>query len=477
MRTNAHSFLHVSAAALLTCAACRLVEPTLSQRATVPATDRVAEEPRIPPPTPEEQAAPVEPAPPRPHVGGPDRVKLELRGTTLAQAVRYIADTAGVNIVLDAGLDAQVDASFPSVTLDDALATLLARHDLLLVEDPPGIFHVDRGDSAPDEARFELRSARAADVEKRITALLDSSAVVVIDADQNFLHVRGSRADVRRAREFLQRADHLKPQVLIEMRLIEVTLGRHFELGIDHHYDNLDIGGGTLDLIQSLATGDDRFQVSLSSDDGDVGGVLNAIERLAGVELLSAPRVVAVNNSPARIDIVREVPYIKTTTATTSGTTGGVGTSTTQEVQFKEVGLKLKVTPAIRSGGVIELDVDQELSEVGDILAGVPAVDRRVITTRLEVRDGCTLAIGGLMQDRKSRADTGVPVLMDIPFLGRLFRNDDDQIDKRELVVFITPRVVRLDSAAELTSEFREVLLQRRREMGLDERDGGGSRP
>ena len=458
---------------LLLCASCRLTEPTLPQRMPAKAPDRVADELRAPVAAVEEPAPRVEPPPPVPRIGGAEKVKLELRGTTLAQAVRYIADTAGVNIVLDAGLDLQVDASFPSVTLDDALTTLLRRNDLELVEGPPGVFHVERGDSAPAEARFDLRSARATELEKKVQALVDTSAVVVVDADQNFLLVRGTRAEVQRAREFLERADHLKPQVLIEMRLVEVTLGHDYELGIEHAANALDIGGGTLDVLQSLGTGDGRFKIELSSNDGDVSGVINAIDHFAGVELLSAPRVVAVNNSPAKIDLVREVPYIKTTTSTTSGTTGGVGTSTTQEVEFKEVGIKLKVTPMIRSGGVIELDVDQELSEVGEVLAGVPAVDRRVITTRLEVRDGGTLVIGGLMQDRKSRGDTGVPVLMDIPFLGRLFRNDVDQLEKRELVVFISPRVVRMEETGAVSSEYREILLQHRREMGLDERDGG----
>lgn len=471
MRTHVHPCVTLGLA--LVASACQALEPTVHSLQDPPATPREALRPSLalppPKPTPPEPDVPIEPARPTAHLAGTEKRQLEFRGKPLSEAIYTISQLAGVNVYLDASLDTLVDASFPSITLDEALQTLLVRNGLKLVEDPPGIFWVTGDDGSQVVARrFQLRAARAAEIEPNLRALIGTGSQLVVDAEQNFVIVRGRRNDVELVGEYLTTADRNKKQVLIEMRIVEVTLGERFELGIEHNFSDVNLNDGTATILQEFASENPEFTLQFGSDNGVVDSTLDALGRYAGIELLSSPRVVAVNNTQASIEITREVPYIQATTNVTSGTTGGVGSSTTEEVAFKPVGIKLQVTPSIRDAGVIEFTVNQELSEVAEFLNGVPAVDKRTLASRFQVKDGETLVVGGLMQDRASKTDRGVPGLMDIPFLGTLFKNKQDLVDKRELLVFLSPRIVDFSETGAITDSWRQVLESRRREMGLD---------
>lgn len=470
-RTNLHAVFATGLCALAS--ACQALEPTVHSLQDPPATPRDVTRPSLalPPPKPIPPApdVPVQPTLPTAHLAGTEKRQLEFRGKPLSEAVYAISQLAGVNVYLDAQLDTLVDASFPSITLDEALQALLVRNGLKLVEDPPGIYWVTQDDGSQVVARrFQLRAARAAEVEPNLRVLIGAGSQLVVDADQNFVIVRGRAKDVELVSEYLATADRNKSQVLIEMRIVEVTLGERFELGVEHDFSDVNLNDGSATILQQFASDAPEFTLQFQSDNGVVDSTLDALGRYAGIELLSSPRVVAVNNTQASIEITREVPYIQATTSVTSGTTGGVGSSTTEEVAFKPVGIKLQVTPSIRDAGLIEFSVNQELSEVAEFLNGVPAVDKRTLTSRFQVKDGDTLVVGGLMQDRTSQTDRGIPGLMDIPFLGTLFKNKQDLVDKRELLVFLSPRIVDFTENGAVTESWRQVLNGRRREMGMD---------
>jgi type II secretory pathway component GspD/PulD (secretin) len=111
--------------------------------------------------------------------------------------------------------------------------------------------------------------------------------------------------------------------------------------------------------------------------------------------------------------------------------------------------------------------ISQELSEVVDVFNQIPVLDRRVINSSFLVHDRSTVVLGGLMQNKRTQIDRGVPGLMEIPWLGRLFRSDDDDLDKRELIVFLTPRIVKPEEAASLKDAFRRTYTQRVRDTGV----------
>jgi type II secretory pathway component GspD/PulD (secretin) len=401
---------------------------------------------------------------PAPRIAGDERVNLELRGVPLGEALHLIAERAKVNVVLDASMNVPVSASFPSVRLDDALQILLAQNGLALVEDPPGIFWIRRADgSAAKLTTFQLRSVNAADVADNLSNLLGEGATVVADANQNVILVNGTEADGELAAEYLRLADRLKPQVLLEVRIFEATLSDDFELGLSYRFDG-SIDGNTLDVLSALSTSGTNFSTTFSTADGDVETTINALRDHVGLELVSAPRVMVITNTEAVVEVITEVPYVLTTS---SIDTGASATSFAQ-VTFKEVGVKLTVTPTIQEAGVLQVVIDQELSEVISFFLDTPVVDTRHFATQFLVADRQTIVLGGLMQDSRRDTDNGIPLLMDLPGIGRLFRRDEDSMERRELLVFITPRILDPNQAARMAKNFQADYRERRRGIAAE---------
>jgi type II secretory pathway component GspD/PulD (secretin) len=415
-------------------------------------------------PAPRETAPEVAYVPPR--IGGDELVQIEFRDANLSQVVHFLAERAGVNVFLDPYVDRRVDVSFPAITLDAALQVVLARCGMRLVEEPQGVFWIDVHDgSQPAAASFTVQSIKASDVEANLRTLVTPATRVVVDASQNLIVVRGTQSDVDVVRAYLDEADRLKRQVLIEVRILEVTLNERFQMGIEGQSTTA-WGTGLLTAMQDLSTVDDSFTFQVTGSDGDPDATVNLIQRLAGTDLVSSPRVLALSGSEAKIEVITEIPYVEATT-TTTGSNTGTGTSTVQEVEFKEAGIRLTVTPTIQEGGTVHVHVQQELSEVVDRFNEIPILDKRTLNTDFLVGDRSTVVLGGLMQDKAAEVDKGVPGLMHLPLVGRLFRSDDDESGKRELLIFLTPRIVDPHEAARMTHVFRGVYAQRVRATGV----------
>ena len=396
-------------------------------------------------------------------IGDAEPRDFEFSGTPLRTAIRAISEQAGLSMVLDPGIDGVVDASFSGVTQDEALKAILTRNELRLAEDPPGIFWVERTDGRQAASRtFVLQSTSAADVGEQIQALAGPTSTVLIDAIQNLVHVRGTGADVDAIAEYVDAVDRLRRQVLLEVSLFEVSLNEDLELGFDHNFLGT-VNDNTVEIVQALTGTDNGFQVFLDDEDGDLSSTLQAIQRHSGIELISSPKVLAVSNTEAKIEVVEEVPYIN---VTSTQTTGDIGQSVLQEVEFKNVGITMIITPTIQEGGVVQIVVDQELSEVTSFFNEIPVVDTRHLLTQFLIEDRHTVVFGGLMQDRRAEVESGVPLLMHVPIVGRLFRADDDAAEKRELVVFLTARIVDPREAAGLSPAFQSHYREKRGELG-----------
>lgn len=476
----------VALLAPLALAGCAILEPTIPQRQVLnsPTRELERQEPFFAPevelgePRDAVEAPPVEavaPAkPPRSRVGGPEPVSLEFRGTNLGQALHMIAELGRVNVYLGPGLDRPIDASFPSVTLDDALTTLLAQNGLCMREEPPGVFWVEIADgSEPAIGRFKVQSIDALEVQPQLAAMVAPLGQVIVDGPQNLVFVRGTRRDVDLVERYLADADRLKRQVLMEVRIVEASLTDSFQLGLSGVLDG-SLSGDALTLTQALSTLDQSFSLQFTST--SVDATLQAIARYVGIQLVSSPKVLAVTGTEAVIEVVEEVPYVNTTT-TTTGTTAGTGSQVVEEVLFKEAGIKLHVTPTVQERGVLQIKIDQEFSEVTGTFNGIPVLDSRKLASVFLVPDRGTLVLGGLLQKRRSQTDKGVPLLMDIPLIGRLFRSDDDEARQRELLVFITPRVLDLGEAAEIAGKYQDRFEARQRAIGLTREERARTKP
>lgn len=384
----------------------------------------------------------VAPLLPSARLPGDERISLELAGVELPEVLAELALRAGVDLVQEGVPRASVQATLGERTVSDAFQWLLERHGLHLEELSAGSYRVQPVSvTGLTRATFRLRSTKIDAVGPSVEALADEGTRVVLDAAAGLVLVHGPRPNVLEIAGYLDEVDRRQPQILVEARILEVTLGENFGLGVTGLVDG-SIEGGTLGILQNLAiTDDDSFALTLATRDGSVEGTILAISQYVGTDLVSSPRVLALSGTEARIEVVREVPYVQVTT-TTTGTTGGLGSQTLEEVEFKEAGVRLRVTPILEDGGYVRMRVDQEFSEVTERFQDIPIIDKRTIGVDFLVRDRDTVVLGGLMQDRRTEADRGVPGLSRLPLIGRLFRSDEDERQKRELIVFLTPRVV-----------------------------------
>ena len=185
--------------------------------------------------------------------------------------------------------------------------------------------------------------------------------------------------------------------------------------------------------------------------------LLNALSTDTNVSILSTPKVFTTSGKQATIDISTEVPFAKGQFVSEVG--GGISTS----FDYESVGIVLEVTPVVSQNGTVTMEVRQTADELlrFEPLAPnlqLPVVSKRLAEATVSVSDGDTVGLGGLMSDRVSETVTGIPVLKDLPLLGWLFRNKDTTKEKTELLVFLTPKVVRGPEECEMLTEEQKGL-------------------
>src|SRR4030095_15608168 len=183
---------------------------------------------------------------------------------------------------------------------------------------------------------------------------------------------------------------------------------------------------------------------------------INALSNQTRVKMLSAPHIIAADNSEAHILVGSSIPIL--TSTSTFLQTSGVAPTTANTVQYRDVGKILTVLPQVNSKGLVNLQVRQEVSAVLQQVFGntnSPSFSTREAETTLVVQDGGTVIIGGIIDDQIRGGRSGVPYLMDVPVLGRLFRSDNDTTDRTELLITITPSVIHnKEEARDVTDDF-----------------------
>ncbi len=365
---------------------------------------------------------------------------LQLRSARLDQALRLLAATGGVNLVLQGDFSPVVELDLPEVPLQAALELLARTHDCR-IELQDGLVVVSRDDPAKVESRvFEVASVAAASLQTDLAAIVTDGSVVV-NAARNVIMVTAPQPRLREVERYLASIDRPEKQVLIEARLLEVSRKDLEELGTRIAFNDLAVADETATFVTSLLAPSTAAIGTVTSGSGNFDAAINALHSLVGLEVLSRPRLLALNNRQANLDIVTEIPYVSATT-TTEGSSTGTGAQTIEEIEYKIVGLKLAVTPSILEGGLVSLSIDQEVSEQTGTFNGVPIVDSRHIVTGFVVGEGQTILIGGLLKQRRLDSRDGVPLLMDIPLIGQAFRRDVRDDQQVELILLMTPWLV-----------------------------------
>ena len=288
-----------------------------------------------------------------------------------------------------------------------------------------------------------------------------SQSRVVVNAPTNSLIFQGGMEDYTSILNLLQELDQPAKAALIEVTVAEVNLSDAEQLGVEWQLSQAKTGGALLNAgtLGGLGIGTSGLTIQRLSSAGSPRLTLNALANNNRARILSSPRILARNGESATIQVGQEVPII------TSQQTSPVGIGVAgvlQSVEYRSVGVILHVKPVIHAGDRIELEVQQEVSSAQSTTTGVsvsPTISTRKIDTKLSLKDGSTVLLGGLMSSDNVTTRTGIPLLMDIPVIGHLFSVDSVTTTKTELIVLITPYIIADDKDAEaITDAFRNRL-------------------
>jgi len=297
------------------------------------------------------------------------------------------------------------------------------------------------------EEVFELSYAKAKDIEPEISKILtENIGSININEGANKIMVRDLPHKIESIRRLVEEFDAKTRQVLIKAKIVEVTLSNEYSIGIDwskiiNDLDTLTLTGSLAFAAPSSSTSYGQVSVGTLTTD-NYTATLKAIEYIGKTTILSSPHIAVTNNQEAKFMVGSREAYVTSVT-----TTGEVTTTTSETVEFIDVGVNLYVTPTINKDGFIKMHIKPEVSSVREWLTTtegnkIPIIDTSNVETDVLIKDGKTVVIAGLIKDTIQKTASKVPVLGDIPLFGWLFKRKSDDIEKKELIVFLTPYII-----------------------------------
>jgi len=396
-----------------------------------------------------------------------ERISLSFQSVEIRSLLQIIADVAGTNMVVSDSVNGDIAMRLQNVPWDQALDIILRTKGLgmrrqgnVMMVAP--VAEIAAREKAELEAQNQavqlapLRSeiiqvnyAKAADLKSLITSekssILSDRGRISVDDRTNTLIVLETRDHIADIRELIARLDIPVRQVLIESRIVIANDDFSREVGARFGV-SASINNGTLATTGSAAglkANDPDFNVNLPAAAGASSVVLaflgsgyaieaelSAMQTEGRGEIISTPRVITANGKKALIEQGQEIPY--------QSSSANNGTN----VQFKKAVLSLDVTPQITPDNRVLMDLEIRNDAPGAVTQGVPSIDTKRVTTQVLIKTGETVVLGGVYQQSNSKSTSKVPLLGDIPLLGSLFRNDLKKATKRELLIFITPKIL-----------------------------------
>ncbi len=412
-----------------------------------------------------------------------ERLSLNFQDIDVRAVLQLIADFTNKNLVTSDSVQGKLTLRLKNVPWDQALDIILRAKGLAMRE-LDNIILVAPAKEIAEREKLEFKAQQQAEelaplhaeliqinyakaeniaalLKAKENSMLSKRGSVTIDERTNALLLRDTRDKLDEIRKLVAKLDIPVRQVLIEARIVVANDDFSRELGtrfgataVASHGANGGIGltgtlAGTDAIVASAPTLSqpqltDRLGVSLPvinpagqialsilSSDYLVDLELSAMQAEGRGEVLSNPRVITANQTEAHIEQGVEIPYLE---ASSSGAA---------TVSFKKAVLSLKVQPHITPDGHVIMDLAVNKDSVGEIFQGIPSVDTREVQTQVLVDNGETIVLGGIYEQTRSHKVSKVPLLGDIPLLGALFRNTSDSNKKAELLIFVTPKILK----------------------------------
>ncbi|MFI5340468.1 MAG: secretin N-terminal domain-containing protein [Candidatus Methylomirabilales bacterium] len=391
-------------------------------------------------------------------------VTLRFRDTDIKEALEVFARTAGVNIFTDESLPAKrITTYFKDLPLREAFNLILvsnrlfakrvAPNTVIVVPDNPG--KRQQYDDLVVQT-FYLSDADAKVAVNLVRTILNTRQVFV-NEKLNALVVRDTPDKVELARKLLAANDRGVGEVEIDLEVLEVDLDRMDNLGIDIQPRSLSVTLGfpasiplTGSILSSIYHGS-----ALSITNPSL--VLNLVKNDSSTKTLASPTVRILDRQKAKLLIGQRRPFqissltsVPAVAGTTTTTPTGAVTTTQTNVEYRDIGLKLTLTPTINLDGEVTVELSFEISSVGAAIAGVvggdllPPINTRNLDTFIKVKNGETRLLGGLLQTDEFLSNSRIPFLSDIPGLGRLFVNPSREQTRTDVLISLTPRIVKV---------------------------------
>lgn len=400
------------------------------------------------------------------------RVSVDFRNTPIDDVIRTLADQAGVDVVKSPSVTGEVTTTLTNVPLGEALDSILAAHGYGYTA-TENIIHIAPASEINDKSEkltskiYRVTYADVTEVEKGLRKFISKSGTISANPGTSNIIVTDTETKIAAIDDFIKEIDRVTPQVLVEIRIYDITSKDRLDLGVNW-------SAGTNTTLGALpGTGEDGLQgtqggktepftrgnfnssvnKSTGSDNAIRFGVLNGSTNIDAIiraeqenvcaTLLANPRILVLDNEHAIFKSVSEIPY-QQLRETSAG--GSIGTT-----EFREVGVALEVIPhVVTADKMVRMRVMPKFSIVtGSVIVGgftvtspQPVVDSRTADTTLLVRDNQTIVLGGLKKKEVQKQTNKVPWLGDIPGLGWLFKFNGEETVISELVVFITPKIV-----------------------------------
>ena len=304
---------------------------------------------------------------------------------------------------------------------------------------------------------YEFKYAIVKDIKDKVQELLTKGlGTLQIDERTNKLVITDLEDKLDEIEKVLTALDEKQQQVLIEAKILEVTLTDEYKLGIDwqlvtkefHNQLNKSLGIRSSFKLASAGAFIPGGEILIGAFGvADYSALIQALSIVGDANTLSSPRITVMNNQEAKILVGSSEPY-----ATNTVTQGTLSATTATTLTFMDVGVKLYVTPTINKDGCVTMKIRPEVSSksgtytYGSPSTTVPIVSTTQAETSVMVKDGATIIIAGLIRDDRSGAVNTVPFLSELPFVGEIFKNTANKIIKKELVIFMTPHIISSDT-------------------------------
>jgi general secretion pathway protein D len=325
----------------------------------------------------------------------------------------------------------------------------------------------------PNPAATSLEGDSGAQRQQGTTAAGPAGATITADETNNAIVVFATPRDYALVSDALAKLDVPPLQVMIDASISEVTLNHTLQYGLQWAFQTgrlsgaLSQGSPTTNSTTGVTTNPGPIQnfpgLSFLYQGNNISATLNALATVTDVSVLSAPKLVVLNNHTATIEVGDQVP-ISTGSAVSTLTSGA---PIVNSIEYRDTGIILKITPRVNSGGLVLIDIAQEVSDVLPAVSASsassqlssPTIEQRKISTSVAVQDGETIALGGLIKNEVTKGRSTVPLFGNIPILGHLLGDTNGGLVRTELVVLLTPHVVRTPVDAEaVTRELRDKI-------------------